>query len=341
VRFAILDQNHDGRFDEADVSAFADHIFVDPPKTDRDWSRYDLNGDGFTGGDTTTAFDLDTAGSTRAGAPQFGTPTQTVHDTSGNPVQLQFDERHVTDADVLCYYAYSPLYTPAASDDQRDKILGNHCQPPVVITACGTEADSSTSANIGSTQQSFSSNTPSQSIPHCSPSLNLVLPDITAEVKTGTGCPPQGKSACDAKGDAHGTMTASGSAGLHGATIQVDDSGSVSGSVTEASNSVGSASVSADSGISFKVTKACQYTATGTVTDSSSANATVSFPQVNLHGPSGTLLNVTSGSGGANGTLQPGSYALNASAELNGNTDPSALSFSGSAGLSGTITITC
>jgi hypothetical protein len=340
VRFAILDQNGDGVFDQADVQAFADHILTDTSPANPDWSRWDLNGDGFTGGDATAPFDLETAGSTRAGAPVLGTVFQTVHDTMGNPVQLQLDERHASDADILCYYAYSSLYTPAASNDQRDTILGDHCQPPVVIVGCSTEADSSASASIGATDQILSSNTPSQSIPKCSPALNLVLPDLNAHLTTPMGCGAQGKSPCNSKGVANGSMTASGSVGLSGGTLQARAQGSVNGSVTSANNSVGDANVNADASISFKITKTCQYSVTGTVTSSTSGGGTVAFSQVELNGPSGTILNEST-SGGAQGTLDPGSYGMGVSGRPTGNTDPDNPTFGASFDATASITLTC
>jgi hypothetical protein len=60
-----------------------------------------------------------------------------------------------------------------------------------------------------------------------------------------------------------------------------------------------------------------------------------------MHGPSGPLLSVASGTDSAQGTLYLGSYGLNASAMPRGNTDPDNLGFDASADLSGTINITC
>ena len=115
VRKAILDVDTGGSsagvFDESDIDEFLKHFFFDaignpvlePPEAD--FGRYDLNGDGFTGGSHTERFDLDRLGSTRFGPTLYGTVTQAVE---GTPVQ--FDENALSDLDVLCYSAYSDLY---------------------------------------------------------------------------------------------------------------------------------------------------------------------------------------------------------------------------------------
>ena len=124
VRLAILDDNGDGKFDETDVIALARSVVTASNPTTRDWSRADLNGDGFTGGATTAPFDLDTAGSLRAGAPHLGPVTETIQ---GVPVS--FDESSLTDTQILCYYAYSPLYTGSASI--RDATLAGKCSASI------------------------------------------------------------------------------------------------------------------------------------------------------------------------------------------------------------------
>ena len=69
-----------------------------------DFSQYDLNGDGFTGGSTTERFDLDRTGSTQYGTSVYSTVLQNI----GGDVS--FNENQLTDLQILCYYAYSPLY---------------------------------------------------------------------------------------------------------------------------------------------------------------------------------------------------------------------------------------
>lgn len=115
VRLAILDRNAAGGFTEADLQTLVAALPAATPAK-RNWSRSDLNGDGFTGGPGGTAFDLDPSGSTRAGAPLLNTVTQTIEG-----VTVSFDERNVSDIQALCFYAYSGLYT--GSPDQRKTLL--------------------------------------------------------------------------------------------------------------------------------------------------------------------------------------------------------------------------
>jgi len=127
VRLAVLDIDNNGRFDEADIDAFAAHFFdatgAPLSPTTRDFSRFDLNGDGFTGGTGTDFFDLDRIG---AGAAQYVAPvydtdiTQTIEG-----VTVHYNERGVTDVEVLCYYAYSSLF--GGIPDVRDDVLRGRC----------------------------------------------------------------------------------------------------------------------------------------------------------------------------------------------------------------------
>lgn len=126
VRLEILNVNKNGasadRFDEVDIAEFLNHFFFDAngnpvvePSTP-DYSRYDLNGDGFTGGSRKARFDLDRVGSTQFGQTSYSTITQAVE---GN--LLEFNENALTDLDILCYYAYSDLYT--GDRDVRRQLL--------------------------------------------------------------------------------------------------------------------------------------------------------------------------------------------------------------------------
>jgi hypothetical protein len=123
VRRRLLNVNTGGasaaRFDEADIAEFLSNLFakdangnfvvdasgnpVEPAAAD--YGRYDLNGDGFTGGTRKARFDLDRVGSTQFGAPKYSIITQAIEE---NPVE--FDENALSDLDILCYYAYSDLY---------------------------------------------------------------------------------------------------------------------------------------------------------------------------------------------------------------------------------------
>src|SRR5207253_448149 len=97
-----------------------------------DYSRFDLNGDGSTGGAGKDRFDLDMDGA-------YGTASATIE---GVPVS--YDETGVTDDDVLCYYAYSSLYRgdPAA----RTSAVGTRCRPhggTIGYSISGSDFDSS------------------------------------------------------------------------------------------------------------------------------------------------------------------------------------------------------
>ena len=114
VRTAILNRDADGDFDEHDLELFAAVARTDAG--DRDYSRSDLNGDGFTGGTATAPFDLELVGSTRGGGPLLEKVRQGIEGVS-----VEFDEAALTDMQVLCFYAYSDLYT--GSRDQRVTLL--------------------------------------------------------------------------------------------------------------------------------------------------------------------------------------------------------------------------
>ena len=73
VRLALLDRNGDREFTHADLQIWVSGLpAADPPA--RTWGRADLNGDGFSGGTRTAAFDLNPAGSTRAGRRSSARP---------------------------------------------------------------------------------------------------------------------------------------------------------------------------------------------------------------------------------------------------------------------------
>jgi hypothetical protein len=139
IRLALLDLNNDGRFDEADLSGFLG-VFLDSsgapvePAT-QDYSRFDLNGDGFTGGSRTERFDLDREGSTQYGAANYSVSV-------GEQIEgldVSFDETKLTDLQILCYYAYSALYQGDIA--ARKTLLQGHCGPTLGFP--GTERISS------------------------------------------------------------------------------------------------------------------------------------------------------------------------------------------------------
>ena len=124
VRHAIVDIDGDGTFDEDDLEAFSN--VSRPSAGDRDWSRQDLNGDGFTGGTETAALDLDPTGTPAQGAPNL---EEVSLDILG--VSVKFDETGVTDMQALCYWAHSGLYE--GDEDQRAELLDP-------ATNCGAQA---------------------------------------------------------------------------------------------------------------------------------------------------------------------------------------------------------
>jgi len=146
VRLALLDANDDTFFTEADIDAFLAHLLdsggtpVEPLAPD--FSRFDLNGDGFTGGTTRVdSFDLD-----RIGSQQFGRPAPPSDVTQSiEGFVAHFDEHGVTDLQVLCYYAYSALYT--GDPTARQQRLASHCGISVEVTPSPVQL------STGATQQ--------------------------------------------------------------------------------------------------------------------------------------------------------------------------------------------
>ena len=110
IRKALLDVNGDGVFDAQDLQQYAQayglgNSSTPAVPTDRDYSRYDLNGDGLTGGIATERFDLDAGDVDANGAPVFGSVDEVIEG-----YHLTFNEAALSDLQILCYYAYSPLY---------------------------------------------------------------------------------------------------------------------------------------------------------------------------------------------------------------------------------------
>lgn len=141
IRLSLLDLNNDGKFDDGDVAGFLG-IFLDgngkarEPST-QDYSRFDLNGDGFTGGSRTERFDLDRVGSTQYGTTRYDSVvTQQIEGGT-----VSFDETQLTDLNILCYYSYSPLYTGDTA--ARTALLASSCslvvQPTSVTLLSGQQ----------------------------------------------------------------------------------------------------------------------------------------------------------------------------------------------------------
>ncbi len=119
-------------FDEKDLQMILDSIMyyeVDrgsrTPPWSRDHSRFDLNGDGFTG-DTmltpsTAPFDLD------INTPPAYSTAHIIRCDQNSSRDTTLDEHAVTDRDILLYYAFSDLYT--GNDSIRDDLFGVSCTP--------------------------------------------------------------------------------------------------------------------------------------------------------------------------------------------------------------------
>ena len=142
-RAALLNVNGFAGFDEGDVDIFLESLFVvdangqvtrqAAPGTVVDFSRYDLNGDGFTtAGARRERFDLDRVNSTQYGATSYRTVSQDIEG-----VEISFDETGLTDLEILCYYAYSPLYT--GDTTERRNMLAGRCGIAVQPTTATIE----------------------------------------------------------------------------------------------------------------------------------------------------------------------------------------------------------
>jgi uncharacterized protein (TIGR02145 family) len=113
ARRALLDVKGNGVFDHNDIEEFLG-VYLDTLKAGKlDYSRYDLNGDGFTGGGSTDRFDLTMDGG-------YTEATVTIGQN-----QISFDEKNLTDLNILCYYAYSDLYN--GNTNIRKDLLDGLC----------------------------------------------------------------------------------------------------------------------------------------------------------------------------------------------------------------------
>jgi hypothetical protein len=109
-----------GRFDDKDLVAFANAF--DAAQGEIDYGRYDLNGDGRTGGQEGDRIDLDASS-----PPEWGVSAR--RDVLG--VRIGRDETDLTDLEVLCHEAAGPLYR--GDTTVRDQFLAERCLPPVAL----------------------------------------------------------------------------------------------------------------------------------------------------------------------------------------------------------------
>lgn len=126
------DFSPDGSFNIYDLRKWAEKLTNRSNLTfeEKFYSRYDLNGDGIAAGTGTARFDLDTSISLGNVNSQLG------------DAPITYNEAAVTDEQIVCYYAHSPLYSltegmsPFAADD-RDlalESLAPLCEGAVVVT---------------------------------------------------------------------------------------------------------------------------------------------------------------------------------------------------------------
>ncbi|NNF06438.1 MAG: S8 family serine peptidase, partial [Candidatus Eisenbacteria bacterium] len=132
ARMAVLDVAGDsdapgenGIFDDHDIRVLLDQFTfyeaeraVPGNELDFDFAPYDLNGDGWTGGESVSPLDLDANRSFGDAALEAGGFT------------VIKNEKSLTDLDILCYYAYSTLYM--GSTERRSEMLSD-CFPPSAI----------------------------------------------------------------------------------------------------------------------------------------------------------------------------------------------------------------
>jgi Subtilase family len=125
ARSAILDADGDGTFDEQDLAAFRDAFVASAADgvADLDYGRFDLNGDGYTGGGRDRV-DLDAR-----------SPVQWTFSRRREVLGLEVlhDENAVRDLDVLCHEAHGPNY--AGDTTARDVFAEEFCLPPVELVA--------------------------------------------------------------------------------------------------------------------------------------------------------------------------------------------------------------
>jgi hypothetical protein len=198
IRLGLVDVDGDGRFTGADLQKFSDAYGLTDPNTPtipaaRDYSRFDLNGDGFTGGILTAAFDVDANGLDANGQPTINTAQQTVE---GYDVRM--NEAALSDLQILCFYAYSLLYDGSGQNAQiRDHLLGaERCAGVTMVLAFPPTVPDGSSAQLAITLQQATGQ--GQSVPAAGVPYQL-------QVTNGVASPASGVT--DANGNASTSIT--------------------------------------------------------------------------------------------------------------------------------------
>ncbi len=135
IRTAILDVDGNGVFDDRDIELYLEAFETreNAGQQGPDFSRFDLNGDGHTGGPGTRAMDLDAEEYDTSLFPDFGRPVRSTIELRIEGDTINFDENGVTDLEALCYFAYEPTLIPyTGSPQRRRELLGaERCARPL------------------------------------------------------------------------------------------------------------------------------------------------------------------------------------------------------------------
>lgn len=204
IRDTLLDPDDDGEFGESDVLDFLTSFSAYEELRDgslvADFSRYDLNGDGITGGFTRAPFDLDADGT-------LGTVTDESDAT--------YEEGAVTDREVLCYYAHSELYFGSEELDQ----LRAACQGQLDIQVLAwSEEITSTGQDLELVVRSKSDGTPA--------------PDVEISLTVTGGAATPSTATTDDEGHASSRITPSPGATRVEVRIDAEDDRGQRGSTT-------------------------------------------------------------------------------------------------------------
>lgn len=144
ARIALLDVGGNGVFDENDIALFLDAFDIEAAadgELSLAYGRFDLAGDGLTGTrlQRGEAFDLANSGGASA-SRVLSTPL-------GESVTVSYDTSAVSDWDVLCYYAWSDLYTGDTAE--RDALLSRYCSGGLIrLSVIGDDAQPQTGVPI-------------------------------------------------------------------------------------------------------------------------------------------------------------------------------------------------